>query len=89
MNSLDDLLSKVQEIDKIPEHEWLHDLDERKKRELDFPDRDRDRARRKALDSNTRKQIYGNKKSYDRGCIKMEPTRGFFLVHFHSDETTV
>ncbi len=65
MNSLDDLLSKLQQIDQITDQEWLRDLEERKKRELDFHDRDRDQTRMKALDTNIRKQIYGNRKYYD------------------------
>jgi SAM-dependent methyltransferase len=52
------------EIAKIPSEDWLAGLDERKRRELEFHDRDRDRARMESLDGDTYERFYGNKKYY-------------------------
>jgi ubiquinone/menaquinone biosynthesis C-methylase UbiE len=55
----------LQEIARIPSEEWLGSLDERKRKELEFHDRDRDRSLIEAMDSDTYERFYGNKKYYE------------------------
>lgn len=59
------LLEKVKEIDKISDNEWKSDLSERKRKELEFHDRARDKSKiEKTMSSSTYDQFYGNKKYY-------------------------
>lgn len=62
--SLGDLRSALEELATIPDAEWIGDLDERKVKELQFHDRDRDRAEVAKLDAKSRRQLHGNKKFY-------------------------
>lgn len=48
----------------ISNEEWLASLNERKRKELEFHDRNRDRAGLEELDSDTYERFYGNKKYY-------------------------
>lgn len=65
MNARVDLLrGSLEAISRIPSDSWLATLDERKRKELEFHDRDRDRALIKSLDQDTYERFYGNKKYY-------------------------
>ncbi len=59
-----DLEKILDEIDLIQNDEWLKSLEERKLKELEFHDRDRDRAKIASLDKDTYEKFYGNKKYY-------------------------
>jgi ubiquinone/menaquinone biosynthesis C-methylase UbiE len=59
------LREKLSELALIPSDEWLNGLTERKRRELEFHDRDRDRRLMQDLDQDTFERFYGNKKYYD------------------------
>jgi len=59
------LLEKINEIDKISDQEWKAGLAERKRKELEFHNKDRDRSIiEKTKISNTYEKYYGNKKYY-------------------------
>ena len=61
------LRSKLAEISRITDAEWLGSLDSRKRTELEFHDRDRDRQKIQDLkdhDQDTYERFYGNKKYY-------------------------
>jgi ubiquinone/menaquinone biosynthesis C-methylase UbiE len=61
------LRDKLAEISRITDAEWLGSLDERKRTELEFHDRDRDRKKIEELqtqDQDTYERFYGNKKYY-------------------------
>jgi ubiquinone/menaquinone biosynthesis C-methylase UbiE len=62
--SIRDLLAALQELAGIPDREWLGSLDERKRTELEFHDRDRDREAVAQLDAKTFEELHGNKKFY-------------------------
>jgi SAM-dependent methyltransferase len=62
------LRDRLAEISRITDAEWLGSLDTRKRTELEFHDRDRDRAKIQELkdhDQDTYERFYGNKKYYD------------------------
>lgn len=59
------LREQLAELEKITDAEWMASLDARKRAELDFHDRDRDRAKIKQLDQDTYERFYGNKKYYE------------------------
>jgi len=61
MSALKEHLSAME---TIPDAEWMSSLDDRKRRELEFHDRDRDRSRIPQLDQDTYERFYGNKKYY-------------------------
>ena len=52
------------QIEAIPSVEWLSGLDERKRKELEFHDKHRDRLIEGTLDKGTFEKIYGNRKYY-------------------------
>ncbi len=54
----------LEEIARIPNQEWIDGLDERKLKELEFHNRDRDRAQQKNLDQDTYDKFYANRKYY-------------------------
>lgn len=58
------LRKSLAQIEAISNAQWLATLDERKKRELEFHDRDRDRSLVESLDQDTYERFYGNKKYY-------------------------
>lgn len=62
--SVDTLRMSLAEIARIPSEQWLVSLDDRKRKELEFHDRDRDRAKIESLDQDTYERFYGNKKYY-------------------------
>jgi SAM-dependent methyltransferase len=55
----------LDEISRIPDSDWLQSLDDRKRKELEFHDRDRDRNAIKGMDQDTYERFYGNKKYYE------------------------
>jgi ubiquinone/menaquinone biosynthesis C-methylase UbiE len=64
-DAVERLASALDQHESITNAEWLASLDERKRKELEFHDRDRDRAALPKLDSDTFERFYGNKKYYD------------------------
>ena len=62
--TIDELREHLREIERIPSERRLQSLDERKRKELEFHDRDRDRAAGQSLDQDTYEKFYGNKKYY-------------------------
>lgn len=59
------LLDRIDEIDRISDHDWKVSLAERKLKELEFHDRDRDQSRiEKTKHSDTYEKFYGNNKYY-------------------------
>ncbi|MBV6417039.1 MAG: Ubiquinone/menaquinone biosynthesis C-methyltransferase UbiE [Steroidobacteraceae bacterium] len=63
---MEQLLHAIDAIDRIGNDEWLATLDDRKRTELEFHNRDRDPEFRKqaASSSDTFEKFYGNKKYY-------------------------
>lgn len=61
---VDALRDSLAGISRIPSKTWVDGLDERKLKELEFHDRDRDRALIESLDNDTYERFYGNKKYY-------------------------
>ena len=67
MTVVEELREKLGEIEKITDQEWQASLDDRKKKEIEFHDRDRERSRRENLastDKDTFERFYGNRKYY-------------------------
>ncbi len=62
--SVEALRLSLDKIAAIPDSQWLASLDERKRLELEFHDRDRNRDRIASLDKDTYERFYGNKKYY-------------------------
>lgn len=62
---INNLLDRIDEIDRISDQEWKVSLAERKLKELGFHDRHRDQSRiEKTINSDTYEKYYGNKKYY-------------------------
>jgi ubiquinone/menaquinone biosynthesis C-methylase UbiE len=59
-----ELRSALAEIERIPDASWMASLDDRKRKELEFHDRDRDRQKIDGMDQDTYERFYGNKKYY-------------------------
>ena len=59
------LRDHLAQMGAITNAEWMATLNERKRTELEFHDRDRDRKAIKNLDQDTYERFYGNKKYYD------------------------
>ena len=59
------LLACIDEIDRVSNQAWLQSLDKRKRAELDFHNRDRDRQAARSLDQDTYEKFYANKKYYN------------------------
>lgn len=57
----DDLIKMLDEISNVTDKEWMNSLDERKRTELEFHDRDRDKEEIESLDQDTFEKYYGNK----------------------------
>ena len=64
MINVDSLKAKLTEIASIPDEQWRAKLDRRKKEELSFHDKHRDRDASKKLDQDTYEKLYGNRKYY-------------------------
>lgn len=64
MTSPENLIAALQQIERIPDAEWLASLDERKKKELAFHDLHRDTRAIASLSSDSYEKLYGNKKYY-------------------------
>lgn len=62
--SVEALRRSLSELSLVSDRQWIDSLDERKRKELEFHDRDRDRTLIKSLDSDTYERFYGNKKYY-------------------------
>jgi ubiquinone/menaquinone biosynthesis C-methylase UbiE len=62
--SVQDLRGRLRAIDAITNEQWLHSLGERKRTELEFHDRHRDRAARQHVAHDTYEKLYGNERYY-------------------------
>jgi ubiquinone/menaquinone biosynthesis C-methylase UbiE len=64
--SIEELKQQITELQKITNDEWLNNLEDRKKKELDFHNRDRDPdfVEKAQKDGDTFEKFYGNKKYY-------------------------
>jgi SAM-dependent methyltransferase len=62
--NLQSLREHLDEIAKIPNEQWMSSLDDRKRKELEFHNRDRDRQRIERLDKDTYEKFYANRKYY-------------------------
>lgn len=62
--NIDTLTRAIDEIDRIGNQRWLSTLDDRKRKELEFHNRDRDKAFQATLAQDTYEKFYGNKKYY-------------------------
>lgn len=69
---IDNLKEKLLEIESISSEEWLQGLSERKRKELEFHDRHRDRKSMEALKGDTFDRFYGNKKYYSATGLSKE-----------------
>lgn len=54
----------LEEIDRIPDQDWIGSLTGRKRSELEFHDKNRDREQAARIDQDTYERFYGNKKYY-------------------------
>ncbi len=61
---IEHLKSRLNEIAKISNQEWMASLNERKVKELEFHNRDRDREQKESLDQDTFERFYANEKFY-------------------------
>jgi ubiquinone/menaquinone biosynthesis C-methylase UbiE len=64
MSKVELLRNRLIEIDAISDEVWLRSLSPRKRAELEFHDRDRDRKALEHIDHDTYERFYGNKKYY-------------------------
>lgn len=62
--AVETLRSRIEEIERITDAQWLSTLDSRKRAELEFHDRDRDRKTERHLDQDTYEKFYGNRRYY-------------------------
>jgi ubiquinone/menaquinone biosynthesis C-methylase UbiE len=69
------------ELQKISNEEWIASLDARKKQELLFHDRDRDRATKERIDQDTYERFYGNKKYYSATADSKKYVDDWILRH--------
>jgi ubiquinone/menaquinone biosynthesis C-methylase UbiE len=60
----EELKKHLDQINAISNQEWMNGLNERKIKELEFHNRDRDRAKIETLPQDTFDKFYGNKKFY-------------------------
>ncbi len=81
-------LEALRAVEAVRDEEWMAGLDERKRIELVFHDKHRDRQKEQALDKDTFDKLYGNKKYYSTtelskeyldGWIAREARGGIFL----------
>ena len=62
---INELLKKIDEINQIPNEEWMNSLEERKIKEIEFHDQDRDKDFKKDVEDNeSYEKYYGNRKYY-------------------------
>ncbi len=71
--SVAELRLHIAELVKIPDSDWLATLDDRKRKELEFHDRDRDRKQVAGMDQDTYERFYGNQKYY----VATEPSKRY------------
>jgi ubiquinone/menaquinone biosynthesis C-methylase UbiE len=72
VTDINTLRNRLQEIGTIPQQQWMKDLCERKKEELEFHDRDRDQTRIQSLDRKEFEKYYGNRKYYGGTALSRE-----------------
>ena len=74
--STEDLKKKVQEIKNVTNEQWLSELDDRKKKELEFHNKDRDVkvVEEAKVDQDTFEKFYGNKKYYKTTKLSLDYT---------------
>lgn len=57
-------LESLRAAEAVRDEEWMAGIDERKRTELEFHDRYRDRRKEQAVDKDTFERLYGNRKYY-------------------------
>ena len=62
----------LRKIEAIPSERWHAELDDRKRKELEFHDKYRDRLEEGVLDEDTFEKIYGNRKYYVATAMSKE-----------------
>ena len=67
----------LRRIEAVPSEEWLAGLDDRKRKELEFHDRYRDRLEEGSLDKDTFDKIYGNRRYYMATALSKEYTENW------------
>ena len=70
--TVEELKNHLEELDRISNDEWQSSLDARKVKELEFHDRDRDRAQPESMAQDTYEKFYGNKKYYTTTAASKE-----------------
>jgi len=80
-NGLEQLRQALEELDRIPDSEWLGSLDERKRKELEFHDRFRDKDAAAALPQDTFEKVYGNAKYYRKAKRVMRYSEAWLERH--------
>jgi ubiquinone/menaquinone biosynthesis C-methylase UbiE len=78
---VEQLRTTLEDIAAIPDAQWLEGLDDRKRKELEFHDRDRDRALIQSLDQDTYERFYGNKKYYQATSRSKAHVDGWIRTH--------
>jgi len=71
----------VENVAKISDADWISSLDERKKLELEFHNRDRDRVSSPQEGTDTYDRFYGNKKYYSATGASREYTASWIREH--------
>jgi ubiquinone/menaquinone biosynthesis C-methylase UbiE len=79
--TIDELDLALQKNERISNEEWLASLSERKKKELEFHDRNRNRSSVPRLDSDTYERFYGNKKYYQATSRSKHFVEGWIADH--------
>lgn len=69
----------LDDIDRISNEEWLGSLDVRKRKELEFHDKDRDRINAASMDGDTYERFYGNKKYYHATELSKDYVRDWII----------
>lgn len=81
MHNVTALREAIAEIDKISDARWKESLNERKKAELEFHDRDRNRKEFEQLDQDTYEKFYGNQKYYSATDASRQYVRDWIARH--------
>lgn len=78
---VEQLRAAIAEIDRISDEEWKHSLNDRKRTELEFHDRDRDRNKMQELDKDTFEKFYGNRKYYTATGASRDYAKNWIAIH--------
>ena len=75
------LLDRIGDIREITNDQWLASLDDRKRKELEFHNRDRDKSQLESIDQDTYDKFYANKKYYSTVRISTEYHESWIAEH--------